>query len=270
MNSEGGVIYLLSEYEVSRQKLDYWRLPQVAVIHHVEACLETAPLIVKTAYHPRNIRIFRAISQRPGPWGLHRVQCLPESHGSWRRRLRDAIPPWALGIRPADFAVVAGTEAEQHPLIGPKTNLIKTDAPDVFRAQQVGPRPFKHRYALFLDEDIEGPHQDYGRLSYSPPDAWTYRFEMEQLLKHVAIKTSLPVHRAYRENGQTPTLVAHAELVLGHSSTAFSFAVLFDKPTQVLIPDCFHGRPEERHALAMQEALKDYDSYKRKYLYAAN
>ena len=262
-------MYLLSEYEVSRQKLDYWRLPAVQVIHTVEACQDTALLLVKLAYQPRNLKAFRCVSQRRGPWGLHRVQCLPEGHGSWKRCLRDAIPPWTLGIRPADFVICAGTMGEVHPLIGPKTERIWTDAPDVFRAQQVGPRSFKHRYALFLDEDIEGPHQDYQRLGYAPPDAWSYRFEMEQLLKHVALKTSLPVHRAYRENGQTPTLVAHAELVLGHSSTAFSFAVLFEKPTQVLIPDCFHGRPEERHAIAMQEALKDYDGYKRKYLYAA-
>ena len=263
------MIYILSEYEVTCEKLDYWRLPDVQVIHAVEACPDTAILLVKTAYTPRNIGVFRAVSHRQGPWGLHRVQCLPESHGSWKRWLRNATPQWLTGIRPADFAIVAGTAAEEHPLIGPQTDLIKTDAPDVFLAQEIGPRPFKHRYAIFLDEDIEGPHQDYHRLRYAPPEVWAYRLEMEQMLERVTRRTGLLVHRAYRENGQTPTLVAHAELVLGHSSTAFSFAVLFDKPAQVLIPDCFHGRPEERHALAMQEALKDYVGYKRKYLYAA-
>ena len=93
------MIYLLSEYEVSRQKLDYWRLPDVSVIHDVHACPSEALMIVKLAYAPRHVRTFRAVSHRRGPWGVHRVQCLPEGHGSWKRRLRDAIPPWLLGIR---------------------------------------------------------------------------------------------------------------------------------------------------------------------------
>ena len=261
-------MYLLSEHDVPQAKLDYWRLPEVVVIQHVEECPDTAILIVKTAYQLHNLGLFRAVSKRRGPWGLHRVQCLPESHGSWQRRLRDAIPPWLLGIRQADFVICAGTESVKHPLIGPQTDLIWTDAPDVFRAQHIGPRPWTNRYALFLDEEIDHPHADYGTLRYSPPDAWAYRFEMERLLDRVEQQTGLTVHWAYRENGNTPTLAAHADLVLGHSSTAFSFAVLFNKPTRVLIPDCFRGRPELAHALAMQEALQDYDSYERKYLYA--
>lgn len=241
---------------------------------------ETMPLTVDITYSLRTLPLFWWLSRRHGEWGITLTKCLP-TPPSWKASLRQRIPPWLFGIRYADFAICAGSEAEQHPLIGPSTKITRTVAPDVLRLKEVnGERPYDDAYAVFLDEAIDVPHPDYRRLNYAPPHKYTYLTQVKQLLNDIAQQTGLrmviAMHPArpgglgsvwwsFMPSMETPNVVAHASLVLAHSSTAVSFAVLLGKPVRIIIPDCLKGRPEGRNALAMQAAL-DRGDYRRRYL----
>jgi hypothetical protein len=228
---------------------------------------ETGPLVVNLTYRLRTLPFFWALSRRPGPWGLQRTGCLPEPP-SWRIWLRYGVDPGLVGIEAADFAICAGTLARHHPLIGARTVMLDTCAPDVFRVEEVKPdAPYRKPYAVFLDEAIDEPHRDYATLGLTPPERWAYRFEMDALLKEFADVLNMPIITAYRERGDTPNLVFHSSYVVAHSSTAISFAVLFNKPVKIVIPACLENRPEGANARAMKAALElGYTNYTLKYL----
>lgn len=222
----------------------------------------TNPLLISESYRPSTLPLFFALSRRKAPYGISRTHCLPHQP-SWRFLLRNAVDPAWLGIRQADFAICAGTVAMHHPLIGERTTILQTCAPDVFRMDEVKPDPpYPQPYAVFLDEAITEPHRDYRTLAYAPPAASQYVAE----LHNEFAKVGIPVISSYRTPGEgsgTANLVFHSSLVLAHSSTAVSFAVLFKKPIKILNLPCFKGRPEERHATAMSWALMHEDYVKR-------
>jgi hypothetical protein len=225
------------------------------------------PVLARLSYRPQTWLLFLALSWRPGQWGLRRLQVLPEPPRSWARRLFDAIPVWLLGLRYADFALCAGTEAERHPLIGPQTVILRACAEDVFKLNRRAmespaiPRP----YAVFLDEAIDLPHPDYRRLHLTPPDSTTYRAELTDILATSPCPVIEAPHPCRGVPTDTMNLIAHAAFVLAHSSTAVSLAVLLGKPVRIIIPDCLKGRQEGRNALAMQAALARGD-YLTRYL----
>ena len=241
---------------------------------------ETEPIVADITYGPRSVPLFFALSRRRGPWGIQRLHCLPEPP-SWKAWLRALIPPWLMGIHYADFAICAGREAERHPLIGPQTEIRRTVAPDVRRLQEVTPTPpHPQPYAVFLDEGIDVPHPDYVRLQYAPPNKYEYLTQLKQLLhaieQELGVRMVIAMHPcrpaglgsvwwSFVPATETPNLVAHAALVVAHSSTSVSFAVLLGKPVRILIPDCLKGRPEEANAKAMRAALAQGD-YVRRYL----
>lgn len=228
---------------------------------------ETGTILINVNYRLSTIPFFWALSRRHGRWGFQRVHCLPEP-SSWKTTLKYALDPRLFGIRDADFAICAGTVAERYPLIGPSTTILRTCAPDVFRLHEVKPNPpYRQPYAVFLDEEIAPPHRDYEILGRRPPDAHIYRQEMDQLLKEMVDVIHMPIITAFQARQETPNLVYHSSYVLAHSSTAVSFAVLWNKPLEILIPLCLRGRPEGRNAQAMKTALaKGYQDYTTLYI----
>ena len=231
----------------------------------------TEPILVDLPYTPATLPLFWWLSWRRAPYGLVRTKCLPHVP-SWKFHLRNAVDPAWMGIRQADFAICAGTVAMHHPLIGERTTILQTCAPDVFRMDEVKPDPpYPQPYAVFLDEAIAEPHRDYRTLGYAAPPAAQYVKELQIEFA----KLSMPVISSYRMRGEgsgTANLVFHSEIVLAHSSTAVSFGVLFKKPITILNLPCFKGRLEERHARAMNDALcsastmRRYEEYIIRYL----
>lgn len=214
------------------------------------------PIICDLPYTPQTVPLFYWLSHRKGLYGLSRTKCLPHLP-NWRDRLRRAIDPAWLGIRPADFALCAGTVAEQHPLIGPTTTILRTCAPDVFRMDDVTlDPPYAQPYAVFLDEGIAEPHRDYALIGRKPPSALQYVKELHEAFDKIGMKVICSYRKAGEGRG-TANLVYHAALVLAHSSTAVSFAMLFKKRIGIIQLPCFTGRPEARHTQAMARALNE-------------
>ncbi len=281
-------ILVLTETRVDESKLKHWGFDgkpdeffQISRVDHwvVNTFPDETPVIVKLPYTPENIPIFRALSRRKAPWGLHRTQCLPHLP-SWKLRLRDWIPPAVFGIRHADFVICAGTEGAKHPLIGENTARLWTCAPDVFRLSEMTEiPPHPKPYAVFLDEANDMPHPDYTN-GMKPPNHVAYCSELFDIFDSIEKETQLPIiiaaHPQRRDyvapwrinyQGMTPNLVAHADLVIAHSSTALSFAVMMKKNIKLVIPPCLIGRPEQRNIEAMGQALaKGCGDYMERYL----
>lgn len=109
-----------------------------------------------------------------------------------------------------------------------------------------GPLPERDGTCLFLDEGLLG-HPDFAYLGVGAVDAGEYATDMRRVFDAVESATGLKVRvaahprvdpAAVREafagrevvQGETPELVARADAVIAHWSTAVSFAALFDRP----------------------------------------
>ena len=268
-------MYLLTEHPVSAQKLVYWGLPHLRVIHAVP---DSGIVLVNL---PCAWSKLRQLSWRKGiRWGLLRITCLPRPLRSLAAWLYHALPICMFGVRHADFVLCAGTEGANHPLVGPETMQLHTCAPDVFhRDDGVSDRAvFPEPYAVFLDEAIAVPHPDYALLHQTPPDSRVYDRELIDAFQRARLShasgDNLPIMHAphpsqvslHSADWHTPNLVAHASWIVAHSSTAVSFAVLRNKPITILHLPCLQGRSEGRHAHAMEAALKNYADYTQRYL----
>ena len=186
-------------------------------------------------------------------------------NGDWPRLIRAAmrsfgrtrpIPP--LPSRPpVDLRVYSGEAASRcaaaKHLVGAETLWAHSWDFDLYLEHKNG-RSDRGDYIVFLDSDMVG-HSDYKYadvLSYVSEDRYYSAmnqlfFKMENELK---MQVVIAVHpRADLEKlkkgfsgfeaiqGQTPQLVRDASIVVSHSSTGDSFAVLWDKPLLLVTTD---------------------------------
>ena len=162
---------------------------------------------------------------------------------------------------------------------------------------------------VFLDQAL-AYHSDFGKsVSFNPVTAKKYFASMQQFFDKIEKETALKVIIAASPRAgqmqtaslfgnrtvirdQTLELVAHSSLILMHSSTAVSFAILFNKPIVVLKttemansygfgnfldnmalslgvkPICIDNQ-EEMSKWSLKDYLKgqnNFDSYKYKYI----
>ena len=249
---------ILTEQPVTKAALQRWGFDE-----------DPPALLIKLPLQQRYWKTYRSLNGFK--WGLHRIQCLPGERHNWLWKY--------AGIRPADFALCAGTEAEKHPLIGPHTAILRCCSPEVFRLDEIDNEAPPHPYMVFLDEATDLPHPDYARLRRTPPDRITYLMQLDSVLKRLEWRYELPIviaqHPARRgpfplkdypaHNNVTPTMIAHASCVLAHSSTSIGVAVLLKKPIEIIELLCLLDRPEGRLMIAMKHALARSD-YATRYL----
>jgi hypothetical protein len=134
---------------------------------------------------------------------------------------------------------------------------------DLYLKYQQNPTPAlsDKKYAVFLDEAV--PYHPDFLISHMPPcpysDPKDYYTEMNRMFDFLEEKLKMPIviaahpkapyqsmlNNVYETrrimNGETINLVAHAEYVLAHSSTAINYVVLFKKPILLLKPDRYDG-----------------------------
>jgi hypothetical protein len=110
---------------------------------------------------------------------------------------------------------------------------------------------FQSKYCVFLDQML-ATHCDFGKtISTSPVTAEKYFSSLKRFFNLIEAKLGMPViiaaspranydttpeifgHRSIIQD-ETLELVANSDLVLIHSSTAVSFAILYDKPILVI------------------------------------
>ncbi len=124
---------------------------------------------------------------------------------------------------------------------------------DRYLAYLKGPKPTMHSrpYCVFIDQGL-AYHRDFiGTAQGAPVTAAAYFKDLNQFFTRIERETGLDVIIAGNPRidyavlpdmffgrpvitGETLALIAQSELVLMHSSTAVSFAVIFDKPIMIL------------------------------------
>lgn len=208
--------------------------------------------------YPNTIKLFRLISKYKLPYAIARTSTLPDSRPIWKRKLSSYKYYFRFHIietkiMPANIVFIAGNESLK--LLGSKINN-RTKIIDVGSID----------YATFCDNDslksqLENPpgivfideyfplHPDFEGERFM--DVNSYYTMINEFLEKLEIKTNLKigiaVHPRARYNdrnpfkfplyyGQIRELIHFSKYVVGHASTAFSFAVLEHKP---IIQVCF-------------------------------
>jgi hypothetical protein len=163
------------------------------------------------------------------------------------------LPPRWQGIREADYMILPShSPRAPNNLVGNDTKIIESHTLDYelyMREKNQGGDHLKQ--AVFIDQYLPY-HRGFPELKSNHLDADIYystlrrlfdRIEQEHNLKIVIAahpKTDFPDHlKGFGDRevfyDQTVQLVGKSELVLGHNSTALSFAVLFKKPVMLLV-----------------------------------
>jgi hypothetical protein len=163
------------------------------------------------------------------------------------------LPPRWQGIREADYMVLPSHSPRRgNNLVGNDTKIIENHTHDyelyLQEKNQVGD---SLKQAVFIDQYLPY-HRGFLELKAGTLDADIYystlrrvfdRIEQEYNLKVVIAahpKTDFPDHlKGFGDRevfyDQTVQLVGKSKLVLGHNSTALSFAVMFKKPVMLLV-----------------------------------
>lgn len=163
------------------------------------------------------------------------------------------------------FILAGGVSSIDQKRITPSTKIIwgHTLDYDLYLEYLESPKPslIDKKYAVFLDEAVPY-HPDFS-LSHMPPcpypDPKDYFAEINKMLDCIEEKLGVPIVIAAHPKApygsmsdnpygkrkvigrETMNLVAHADCVLAHSSTAINYAVLFSKPILLLKPSRYDG-----------------------------
>ena len=148
---------------------------------------------------------------------------------------------------------LAGGLASKSKLKG--KNLIETHSMDydVYLNIKNNPNSNQDDYAVFIDEDMVD-HSDLFLLNLKPPaTAENYYETLKKFLKNFELFSKLKVKIAFHPKrqkkipnqlkefeytfGNTAEFVKNSKIVLAHSSTSISFAVLYNKPVIFLTSD---------------------------------
>ncbi len=173
-------------------------------------------------------------------------------NGSIIRSLRIRTPIRLLGIRPADYCVLGGSESRfdtrMYPLSS-ETEFIAAHSLDYerFRFERRDDIALSERYAVFVDENV-GFHRDLIDLKIEIPfELQTYYANIRKLFARIERELHLPVvvaldpravktdrcgffGEAQTVSGYSHELISGSRLVIGHRSTALGIAALCGKP----------------------------------------
>ncbi|CAA7621672.1 hypothetical protein [Magnetospirillum sp. UT-4] len=239
-------------------------------VRALAARLDEAALIVFLAQSfgawSANLPALRAVSRAKAPFLIMQgnivpmLSMAPTAAERWKARLTHPfhmrpleslirrLPLGLLGIRPADFVVYDGRcSIRPNPLVGPRTRRILAHSYDVetWRRRIAQGRPDRSDIAVFLDQNIPY-HRDMKDTGDCVALAGAYHAAMRGLFDRIEAELGLevviaahpraeygdsqPFGRRRMVVGDTPGLVAASRLVIGHWSTAASFAVLAGVP----------------------------------------
>lgn len=162
------------------------------------------------------------------------------------------LPLWLLSVRPADFILSSDVQnIRRNKLKGPRTFEIKAHHPDFDQCLQDKASGYHERdIAVFIDQNMPF-HHDFKQSRTRPPDPDVYYGALKSFFDHVeatlGLKVVIAAHpRAnieqikdhagieYIEIGKTNQLIAESRLVLAHSSSAISMAIMNYKPIVIL------------------------------------
>ncbi len=185
------------------------------------------------------------------------------------------IPPSWLGVRKADYMVLPSqVTGRVNNLTGDGTKLIETHSFDFeLFLRDNNPSGVVREQAVFIDQYIPY-HRDYVELNANELDADSYYTTLRQLFdrleRELGLEVTVAAHprtdcRDHQKGfgnrkvhyNDTMRLVYESKLVLGHNSTALSFAVMFKKPVMLLVTKPLYERHfyEKYYFQAYAEAL---------------
>lgn len=192
------------------------------------------------------------------------------------RNIVERVPPLALGVRAYDFILASGIRSlDGIKIMGERTKVLWSHSFDYelyLKERLSGADIESGEHVVFLDEYVPF-HQDYVFQGIAPPvtaeeyyPALVRFFEkIEQLTGKTVVIAAHPRSNYDRHPdyfgdrkvilGQTPRLVSSAALVLSHSSTAISYAVLAKKPVVFITFSKFWNRFEGSLARTMSRLL---------------
>ena len=169
------------------------------------------------------------------------------------------LPRRMLGTSYASSIVFGGRASlNQQDNVGPTTKAILAHAMDYETVRRRGLSPTESNTAVFIDQNL--PFFRDGRAFGDEPRhvAVPYFTTLDRFFSEIERRFGLDVviaaapsadYRAHPEAfggrqviyGQTPELVAKSRLVIGHRSTAMSYAVIFHKPVQIVTTEAIYG-----------------------------
>jgi len=161
-------------------------------------------------------------------------------------------PPQLLGVRTADFALNSDTQCLRNSrLISARTNIIQAHHPDydLYLKEKETPCEIKEQ-AVFIDQNMPFHHdfQDSRTKTVSPD---SYYRNLEKFFVHIENTLNLEVVMAAHprtdikrvrqytsarriEQHATHRLILESKLVMAHSSSVVSLAILANKPLVIL------------------------------------
>jgi len=222
---------------------------------------------------PNNLGLLRAISRAPTPYMIWNVGTFPGwEQNTFRNRIGDRaenlfsvlrnkdyrasvisrLPLWLLNIRPADIVLSSDVQGQRRSrLQSPKSRVIQAHHPDydVFMAKKKMVSGIMNQ-AVFIDQN-KPFHHDYQQSRTKPVEATKYYTDLERFFVYVEQQLGLEVviaahprtkvdqirrHIGDRKliQNQTPELIISSKLVLAHTSTAISMAVMDRKPVVII------------------------------------
>ncbi len=160
-----------------------------------------------------------------------------------------------LGGKTANTPFLDTNEEKRNTIVIPSHSF---DYEEYSRIEEVSKGAPEANYILYLEDGMTG-HVDLDHhnmpLQVEPR---TYLSSLKRLLQEMTVITGLPYRIALHPSGdssylreffaddemyynQTAALVRNAEIVLGHATTSFAFAVLWKKPIVVITSEELRG-----------------------------
>jgi hypothetical protein len=203
--------------------------------------------------YPVTKEIFEVTSKLKFKYAVYRNNCIPSIHPFYRTQISRLLFYFRINvfgkrIKNANVAFIAGKKANNQigSKISKKTKIIQVGSIDYNRYIEMIHKKTEsvklYPSIIFIDEyyplhpDIESPNFISADSYYKKVN-----FFLAEFTKKTGLTCGIAVHpRAnYNEKNpfdyplffnETPKCIEKAEIVLGHGSTAFSYAVLSKKP----------------------------------------
>lgn len=156
-------------------------------------------------------------------------------------------------LSPAKFLFVTCGKTKSDYKVGKDTVLIKINSIDYITSLNIDNNLVKGKYVVFLDQYLPC-HPDNKIVGYQDLDEEHYYSKLSEFFEHIeeqynckVVIAAHPTAQCYKEKNpfdgrdifffKSQSLVKESIGVISHYTTAFSFAILFNKPSIVLVSD---------------------------------
>lgn len=171
---------------------------------------------------------------------------------AWKRIVYKLLWKTTL-LKPLSFQFNTSGLATPQYKVNNNTKYIPFNSTDYISSLQYDADIIKEPYIVFIDQYIP-QHPDNKVAGYRDIDEKKYFYQINKLFDSIeqeynckVVIAAHPVAQSYKVNNpfngrllffyKTQTLTKHAIGVISHNSTAYSFAVIYNKPALVLISD---------------------------------